>query len=69
MGVPILLVVLMYVFNINYALRLSLSVLIVSLIALLYAFKVFIWIMSKDKGPREMIEVADCITEGSEGYF
>ena len=59
----------MYVFNINYALRLSLSVLIVSLIALLYAFKVFIWIMSKDKGPKEMIEVADCITEGSEGYF
>ena len=25
--------------------------------------------MSKDKGSREMIEVADCITEGSEGYF
>jgi len=45
------------------------TILVVSMVALMYAIKVFMWIMSKDKGSREMIEVADCITEGSEGYF
>ncbi len=68
-GGPIGLIVLMWIFDVNYALRLSISVLMISIITLFNAFKVFVWIMKKDTGTKEMIEIADCITEGSEGYF
>lgn len=43
--------------------------LIVSIMALIYAFYIFIWIMAKDTGTENMKDIADCIVEGSEGFF
>lgn len=37
--------------------------------ALIYAFYIFIWIMRKDTGTENMKDIADCIVEGSEGFF
>lgn len=69
LGVPLSVIVLMWVFEVNYALRLSLTVLVVSLFALFYAFKVFVWLMQKSTGSLKMQEIASYIQEGSEGYF
>ena len=36
----------------------------ISLLGLVYAFYVFIWIMKRDQGTDEMKEIADYILEG-----
>jgi len=54
LGLPIGILVTMWVLDINYPLRMSLTVLLVSLVALGYACKVFVWIMAKPTGSLEM---------------
>lgn len=68
-GVPLALVVILWVLEVNYALRLSITVLLVALLALFNSFRVFVWIMKKNTGSVEMQEIAQYIMEGSEGYF
>lgn len=50
----------------------------ISILGLMYAFYVFIWIMKRDQGTDEMKEIADYILEGislvlinkgSDGFF
>ena len=54
LGIPIGLLIVMWVLEINYPLRLSLTVLLFSLVALANACKVFVWLMNKPTGCSEM---------------
>jgi Na+/H+-translocating membrane pyrophosphatase len=67
--IPILTYVLLWILGLSQTVRFLTVVLVVSIEALIYAFKVLAWIMSQDGGTPEMRHIAEIIVEGSEGYF
>jgi len=68
-AVPGAILFLMYVLNVNAALKYSFLTLVISACALYYAFLIFVQIMKKDPGTREMQDIADAIQEGADGFF
>jgi Na+/H+-translocating membrane pyrophosphatase len=66
---PVIILVFLQVFSFNYALKFLIMSLIISLLSLVYAVHIFVWIMKKDSGTQEMKVIADAISDGSEGFF
>lgn len=55
--------------EVNFGIKFIIISLMISIFGMCYAFYVFIWIMKKDSGSDEMKEIANCILEGSDGFF
>jgi len=72
MGIVIFPIFLIYVLSYFIESKMILimtSINIFSLLALIYAFYILVDILNKDTGNERMIEIADAIKEGSEGFF
>lgn len=67
--IPILMVFLMSYFIESKTILIMVAINIFSLLSLLYAVFILIDILKKDAGNERMIEIADAIKEGSEGFF
>lgn len=66
---PVMFFLFLDLFNISFITRFIFLVLFLSTMALLYSLYILIWIMKSDAGTIEMQRIANCITEGSEGFF
>ena len=69
LGAPIIFYFVLYIFGFGAITRFILVAILVALESIVYAFKVFAWLMELDCSTAEMQEIADTIVEGSEGFF
>lgn len=66
---PIIFLLAINVLNFSFVTKFLLFVIFLSILALVYAVYILIWILQKDTGTFEMQKIANYITEGSEGFF
>jgi Inorganic pyrophosphatase len=66
---PLICILLLDLFHFSFVTKFLLFVIYLSLLSLVYALYILIWIMKSDAGTIEMQRVANSITEGSEGFF
>jgi H(+)-translocating pyrophosphatase len=66
---PLILIVLLNLAGIHYVTKFILVVLWISILALIYAAHILIWIMKRETGTPEMNAIANSINEGAEGFF
>jgi Na+/H+-translocating membrane pyrophosphatase len=67
--IPFITYSILWILGFSQTVRFLTVVLVISLEALAYAFKVLAWILAQDGGTPEMRQIAEIIVEGSEGYF
>lgn len=66
---PFALYLVMLILGFSYSIKFVMICCLISVIALVYALYIIIWIMKQDVDSPEMMKVANSIMEGSEGYF
>lgn len=66
---PIICLLVLNLLDFSFVTKFLLFVIFLSVLALIYALYVLIWIMQRETGTPEMQKIANFITEGSEGFF
>jgi H(+)-translocating pyrophosphatase len=66
---PIVFLILINILMFTYVVKFLLFASFLSILALIYAVYILIWILQNDTGTHEMQKIAGYITQGAEGYF
>jgi H(+)-translocating pyrophosphatase len=66
---PIICLLVINILNFSFVTKFLIFVIFISLLSIIYAAYILIWIMQRETGTFEMQRIANSITEGSEGFF